>query len=397
MYSSPPPIKLFLRTIAGKILSYHSESFYESEENNSVSSSVATPIARNSNHDHERRALRVEHFVKNESVRTPNRLIRLLMSLFILGFFVLEGLSWFANDASNNSYQLQTTVSKNSVVGKLDTKSINTVLQQHIMDVNMAAFKASTSQLTFWEPFLDLSASSANEVVNSVMNIMSTCYVRDIFTFLLEGSGLNYVLQPQPIQDGSLSSINKQISSQINLPRVVFTPNFLQASIDLLDPYHQGAFMTIFHDPIEMYLEHLIEQKELVKKDKSKLVDNMLVRYLSGINDANREVTTDDYDVARHVLVSKFVIGSCDNPDETLSRLDKMIIDSDNILIASGDCTNARQRWRQECNKMKKIEQRNRGNKSYRKLLKRITSTHQYDIELYELSKNLFREQAALF
>ncbi|KAL7444526.1 hypothetical protein ACHAXH_008385, partial [Discostella pseudostelligera] len=45
-----------LVTGSGKILSYHSESFYESEENNSVSSSVATPIARNSNHDHERRA-----------------------------------------------------------------------------------------------------------------------------------------------------------------------------------------------------------------------------------------------------------------------------------------------------------------------------------------------------
>lgn len=386
-----------MRWIAGKILSYHSESFYESEDNNSVSSSVATPIARNSNHDRERRALRVEHFVKHASVRTPYRLIRLLTSLFILGFSVLEGLSWFVNDASNNSYQLQTTVSKKSMVGKLDTKSIATVLQQHIMDVNMAAYKASTSQLTFWGPSLELSASSANDVVNSVMNIMSTCYARDIFTFLLEGDGLNYVLQQQQIDLGVSSSMNKPISSQINLPRAVFTPNFLQASIHLLDPYHQGAFITIFHDPIEMYLDHFIKQKQLAKEDKSKLVDNVLVRYLSGINDVNREVTSDDYDVARHVLVSKFVIGSCNNPDETLSRLDKMIIDSDNILIASGDCTNARQRWRQECNKMKKIGQRNRSNKSHRKLLKRITSTNQYDIELYEVSKNLFREQSALF
>lgn len=356
---------------------------------------MATPIA--SNGDHERRALRDEHFIKQTSVGTSYRLIRLISSLCILGFAVLEGLTWFANDASNNSYRLQTKVAKKSKADNLDTNTINTLLQQHIMDVNEAAFKASTSQVTFWEPFLELPTLSGNDVVNSSLNIMSRCHDRDVFIFRIEEGGSNYVLQPQRLERDYSSSMHNQISSQTNMPRVIFTPNFLQASLDLLDPYRQGALITMFHDPIEIYLDHYTQQEEVVNANKSKLVDNLLVRYLSGNNNVNREVTNDDFDIARRVLVSKFVIGSCDNPSESLSRLDKMIINSDSILIASDECTTARQRWIQECNKMKKIGQRSRNNKSYRKLLRLVTTTHRYDIELYELSKNLFREQSSLF
>lgn len=348
---------------------------------------MATPVARNGSH--ERRALRVERFIKQASVRTPYRSIRLLSSFFILGFLVLEGLSRFTNDASNNSYRLQTTESKTSMMNKLSTNTINTILQHHIMDVNVAAFKASTSQVTFWEPYLERSTSSSLEVLNSLMNIMSQCFGRDVFNFHMEDRG-SYVLNPSQIQNGSM-----KIPKDINMPRAVFTPNVMQAAHDLLDPFHQGVFITIFHDPTEMYLDHHIKQKAVVNSEKAK--DNLLVRYLSDINDANRKVNKDDYDIARHILVSKFIIGSCDNPAETLNRLDKMIIDSDSIVIASGDCTNARQRWNQECNRMKKIGQRLRGNQSYRKLLKRITSTHHYDIQLYEESRKLFREQSALF
>lgn len=373
---------------AGKILSYHSESFYELEEIDSDSSSVATPVARNG--CHERRALRVERFIKQASVRTPYRSIRLLSSFFILGFLVLEGLSRFTNDASNNSYRLQTTESKTSMMSELSTNTINTILQHHIMDVSVAAFKASTSQVTFWEPYLERSTSSSFEVLNSLINITSQCFGREVFNFHMEDRG-SYVLNPSQIQNG-ISSLRK-LPTDNNMPRAVFTPNVMQAAHDLLDPFHQGAFITIFHDPIEMYLDHHIKQKAVVKKAK----DNLLVRYLSDINDANRKVNKDDYDIARHILVSKFIIGSCDNPAETLNRLDKMIIDSDSIVIASGDCTKARQRWNQECNRMKKIGQRLRGNQSYRKLLNRITSTHHYDIQLYEESRKLFREQSALF
>ena len=356
---------------------------------------MATPIA--SNGDHERRSLRAEHFIKQTSVGTSYRLIRLIFSLCILGFAVLEGLTWFANDASNNSYRLQTKVAKKSKADNLDTNTINTLLQQHIMDVNEAAFKASTSQVTFWEPFLELPTLSGNDVVNSSLNIMSRCHDRDVFIFRIEEGGSNYVLQPQRLERDYSSSMHNQISSQTNMPRVIFTPNFLQASLDLLDPYRQGALITMFHDPIEIYLDHYTQQEEVVNANKSKLVDNLLVRYLSGNNNVNREVTNDDFDIARRVLVSKFVIGSCDNPSESLSRLDKMIINSDSILIASDECTTARQRWIHECNKMKNIGQRNRSNKSYRKLLRRITRTHRYDIELYELSKKLFKEQSSLF
>lgn len=380
------------RMLAGKILSYHSQSFNELDEIDSDCSSVATPIARNG--IHVRQALRVERFIKQTSVRTPYRFIRLLSALFILGLFALGGLFWFTNDSNHNtSYRLQTTEAKTS--NKLNANTINTILQNHIMDVNVAAFKASTSQVTFWEPYLERSASSSFEVLNSLMNIMSQCFAREVFNFHTEKSG-RHVLKPPEIQDGfsSLLSINSGVN---NMPRVVFTPNFMQAAHDLLDPFNQGAFITIFHDPIEMYLDHHVKQREVEKTDKLKLADNLLVRYLSGVDDADRKVNKDDYDIARHILVSKFVIGSCDNPAETLNRLDKMIIDSDRIVIASGECTSARKRWNQECKKMKKIGQRIKGNQSYQKLLKRITNTHRYDIQLYEESRKLFREQSALF
>ena len=352
---------------------------------------MATPVVRNGSH--ERRALRIERFIKQASVRTPYRSIRFLSSFFILGFLALEGLSRFTNDARNNTYRLKTTESKTSTMNKLNTNTINTILQHHIMDVNVAAFKASTSQVTFWEPNLERSNSSSFEVLNSLMNIMSQCFGREVFNFHTGDSGSYYVLNPPQIQNG-FSPLTK-IPTDINMPRAVFTPNVMQTAHDLLDPFHQGAFITIFHDPIEMYLDHHIKQKLAVKSEKVK--DNLLVRYLSDINDANRKVNRDDYDIARHILVSKFVIGSCDNPAETLNRLDKMIIDTDSIVIASGHCTTARQRWNQECNRMKKVGQRIIGNKSYRKILKRIKSMHHYDIQLYEESRKLFREQSALF
>ena len=352
---------------------------------------MKTPVARNG--IRERRSLRVENFPKQRLSCLPPRCVRLSTLLFIMGFLVLEGLSWFANDANgNNTPHLQTTVAKkNTLVDKLNTSSFDVILQQHIMDAKMATIKASVSHITFWEPYMERSISTANEGLNNLMNVMSHCFARDVFVYRVEEND-SYVLQPFLMHSNSVKMPpNQQIASHLTIPMAVFTPNFVQAAMDLFDPYNQGAFVTMFHDPVEVYLDQYIHQKGVVSAD-----DNLLIRYLTGINDVNRKVNSDDYDIARQVLMSKFVIGSCDNSAETLTRLVKMIGSSDGT-IGSGGCTKARQQWNQECRKRKRVGERKRNNRSYLQILRSITSTHQFDIQLYEESKNIFHEQSVLF
>ncbi|KAL7525909.1 hypothetical protein ACHAXR_002195, partial [Thalassiosira sp. AJA248-18] len=162
----------------------------------------------------------------------------------------------------------------------------------------------------------------------------------------------------------------------------VFTPNFKQAAVQLFDHFHQGAFITIFHDPIDIYLGQYTKQQEGSISENS---DNLLVRHLSGIEDKSRGVTNGDFDVAKQVLMSKFVVGSCDEPTETLRRLIKMIGNTDSSsIVGSEKCTTQRQSWNQECRKIKEIGVQNKDDWHNLQLLKDIQAKHHYDILLYE-------------
>lgn len=341
---------------AGKVLSYHSAS--DTEEIISVSSSVATPLTRNGN-----RARRAW---------SSSRLTQML-SISFLAAIIVAGLSSFSIDANNDAHRLQTTVAK------IADKIILGV-QQNMMNADLAAVKASASQIVFWDPFLE-DASTNNE---NLMSIVSLCSARPTFMFRMEEPG-SYALQPIEAM--------KPLQIQ-DLPMAIFTPNFSQAALERFDDVNQGAFMIMLRDPIDIYLEQYEKAKEIAKLPDSKSNDNLIVRYLSGMNHKNRKVNGDDYDVARQVLMSKFVIVSCDDPEETLRRVVQMTGFSRRDLP---ECRTARQRWNQECRKTKQIGQQNKKNISHQEMLRNIESDHHFDILLYEDSKVIFHEQNAFF
>lgn len=384
----------------GKILNYHSESYNHGfEESISVSSSAATSIAGNVNGR--------QH--KHTSSCLSSRFIQLLLILFLAAFMVLVGLSSFAIDANNNTNRLQTTVAKNNIIedkvdGDIGYQSAgnNMILQEHLMNVNDAEFEASASRITFWEPYLELSGALGNEaLVTQLMTIMSECFSRAIFKMQMDGTGLYKLYPIEPIPQQIRGSPNQHGSASKDIPMAVFTANFNQAAMEFDHP--RGAFVTIFHDPIDIYvyLEQYTKLKEGTNGHDSNNNDNLLVRHLSGIDQENRQVNNGDYNVAKKVLKLKFVIGSCENPTQTLDRLEKLSgnsnIDSDRLNHPLDRCTYERKRWIQECRKMKEIGQQNRRSQNNQQILKDIKSKHRYDILLYKESRKLFDEQKILF
>jgi len=321
----------------------------------------------------------------------------------------------FAIDSDAYSQQrLQTTVTKERVTGdsidrNMEYQSVpnNIILQQHIMDVNVAAFEASASKVAFWEPYLDHSGTPLNEeLVEHLMSIMSLCFGRSIYKLQKEPTNsyrldqVESIHQPQiQGQNSSLAAVStgQQTSPSTDIPMAVFTPDFKHAAIELFDHFHRGAFITILHDPIDVYLQQYTKQKRSTEFRVPENGDNLLVRYLSGIESESRRVNSGDYDVAKQVLRSKFVIGTCDHPTETLRRLVKMI-GTNGVLARVGDqCTKERQSWNQGCRKMKEVGHQNQRNRHNLQILRLLKSEHHYDILLYEESKNLFREQNKLF
>ena len=164
--------------------------------------------------------------------------------------------------------------------------------------------------------------------------------------------------------------------------------------MELFDHFHQGALITILYDPIDVYLEHYTMQKV---GDDSEIDGNIVVRHLAGIEDEDRDITNADFDTAREVLKSKFIIGTCDEPSETLRRLVKMLGSTGHGTVGGEICTKERTTWNHECRRIKDIGERNRENKENQELLRTIQSKHHYDIRLYEESKKLFDEQSVLF
>ncbi len=363
---------------AGKVLSYHSAS--DTEEVISISPSVATPVARNGN--------------RKQRACSSSRLTQML-SISFISLIIVAGMSSFSIDANNSAHRLQTTVMKITGI----TDQIILRVQQNMMNADLAAINASASQIAFWDPFLEDATVSRNN--EHLMSIVSLCSTRPTFLFRMEEHG-SYALQPLEAMEphhmqgqdflSSRTISNQQTFPFSNLPMAVFTPNFSRAALELFDNFKQGVFLIMFRDPFDIYLEQYTKAKEQSDVPDSEVNDNLIVRYLSGIDNKNRRVNSGDYDVARQVLMSKFVIGSCDDPAETLRRL--RIIAG----ISGGrtpGCSTARLKWNEECRKMKEIGQHNKI-LSHTKILQSIASDHHFDILLYEDSKIIFREQIAI-
>ena len=336
-------------------MTYHSSSFYDEE---SANSSTVTPIAGNiSNRERDVQTLSL----------FPSRFTKALSILALAAFMVVGGISQFVTT-------LDPTVSKNVDYKYFDSVA-NKILQQqqHMMNVDLAAvLEASSSQIAFWDPYLDQPGESANEaVVENLMTITTQCFGRSIFRLQL---------------DGTLQPIEQIQSSPQHFSQIIFTPNFSQ---DAMASYHGVAFVTLIHDPIDIYLDQYMKQGESFFYR-----DNLLVRHLSGIEHESRSVNDGDLYVAKKVLREKFIVGSCDDTNETLHRLVRMIATADSTT-GRKRCTEEKQRLNEQCRRMKEIGRQNMKDKQ--QLLRDIRSDHHYDVLLYEESKKLFREQSALF
>lgn len=360
----------------GKILTYHSEAYFGDQESVSVTSSTKTPKAGNGIHIRVQEALGQNALFKGTKRCTSSRIIKPLSLLTLMAFIVGGGLSWFAID-SNNGYAggLQTTVAKARGVND------NAMLQQRMMDAEVAARGASASHVAFWEPRLANPGTSATVLAENSMAVMSQCFGRSIYNFHMEDSG---AYQMHPVQN----------FPQTTTTQVVFTPDFQGAAMEIFDHFNPGAFFLIVHDPVDIYLE------QYKKQNGSGDIDNLLVRHLSGVAE-DRTVNDGDFEVAKQMLGSKFVIGSCNDPTETLRRLMKMMGDSSSpdqvSMIANDRCATERQSWNQACRIMKETVQQSRDAGPNQRLVRTIRSKHKYDILLYEASKNMFQQQSVLF
>lgn len=174
--------------------------------------------------------------------------------------------------------------------------------------------------------------------------------------------------------------------NQVQAPLTVFTPNIKPLAQELFDESHRGVFVSILHNPIDIY-----QQQEEVTPTS----DNLLVRYLAGIANEERRVNNADFDVARQLLRTKFIIGSCEDPVESLKRLVRMMDGANNSGL-NEQCSTARQQWNAACRKMKEVGEQNR-NQGNSDILSYTQSEHEFDILLYEDSNALFLEQKRLF
>ncbi|KAL3821651.1 hypothetical protein ACHAXA_006071 [Cyclostephanos tholiformis] len=364
----------------GKVLSYHSA--LDTEEIISVGSSVETPITRYGSR--ERRSC--------SSFRSTQ-----MLSIAFLVAIIVAGLSSFSIDANNNAHSLRTTVTK--FTGVADTTLLG--IQQIMMDVDSAAIKASSSQIAFWDPFLVETSAFTNS--ENLMNIVSLCSARPTFLFRMGEHG-SYTLQPStamepPYMQGQDLLSSRTISDQLTLPSLklpmaVFTPNFSQTALELFDHSNKGAFVIMFRDPKDIYYEQYGKGRGQPNVPGSNVNDNLVVRHLSGVNNRSRRVNRNDYDVAKQMLMSKFVVVSCDDSVETLRRLGIMTGFSGG---KAPRCNQAQRKWNQECKKTKETGQQSKSNISHLEILQNIESEHRFDILLYEDSKIIFRQQHALF
>lgn len=359
----------------GRVLTYHSSLI--TDDVISIDSSVATPITRNN---------------RDRRVSCSSYRLRQLVLIAILAAIIIERLSSLSIDTLNVTQS--TEISINRILGG-----------QNMQDVDFA-YKASTSRIAVWDPFLEDIIVSANN--QNLMIIVSQCFARPTFYFRKENAG-SYILQETSttVEESNQQQLPYN-NNDVNHLMAIFTQNFNQVALDLFDSKNLGAFVVILHDPVAIYFERYAKGILQIQNTKnlgqyvneylpeSTISDNLLVRYLMGINDINRTVNSDDYDIARHVLMTKFVIASCNYPVNTIRRLERMFGPSHDSFGVE-ECNAAKQRWNEECKNMNEVTQQRRSNDSYQGILRNLESENHFDIKLYEESKSILNEQNMLF
>jgi hypothetical protein len=359
----------------GKVLTYHSS--FDTDDIISIDSSVATPITRNGN--------------RYRRASCSSSRLKQLVLIAILAAIIVERLS------SLSIYTLNSTESMEIAMNRIPGR-------QNMQDVVMAAYKASTSRIAVWDPFLEDTVSASNQ---NLMIIVSQCFARPTFYFRKENAG-SYTLQETSTTVKESTQQQLPYNNNVNHLMAIFTQNFNQVALDLFDNTNLGAFVVILHDPVAIYFERYskgILQRQNTKYlgqyakeylPESTINDNLLVRYLSGINDINRTVNSDDYDIARHVLMTKFVIAGCNYPVNTIRRLERMFGPSHDSFGVE-ECYAAKQRWNEECKNTNEVTKQRRSNDSNQVILRNLESDNHFDFKLYEESKSIMNEQNKLF
>jgi len=407
----------------GKILSYHSESHVEEILAPCYSSNISGCSSEYSD-DY---AMAIEGKQADHNRQNPAYHIFLRLTLpLILTFVLLKGLLWI--DINKMPYHMQSTVVKtlsivNAVpydVGPVDV--LDPIVRNRIVNVDIAIHNMQSNLMTpnvvIWEPFLGHYRVSTNQMRNPSIVIASHCFNRAVYEFQMDKVSGLYQMHPQDPR--SAKTIPNMSSTRMPfLPMALLTPSFYSAAITLSDEFHiEGVFFAFLHSPTDIYVDKYLAMKSvrgLSEVNGTYKSDNLLVRYLNGSNTHGREVGDSDLEQAKALLRAKFFVVTCDYPHRSFSRLtsfrgkkkfdlrnDTSVVNNVNTPWTGTNvdtdevCEAKKERWIEECIKMKKKWSRNRSRLEPR-FLKEIETTNRYDVMLYEYVKELFVDQGSLF
>ena len=378
----------------GKILSYHTTAYYEDEDasasaasnslasmsmGTSIGTSTITPLINNIKSNGQHRissslSMASSTFTEGTSPSLTAAHHRLRMRLdrfsFLAIFSILVtygsvSLVFNSEDSSGGPRTDEMKLKLRETTENLPDKSSSSSdrLSSSMMDANEMTSRELTASVVMWDPHL----------LDGQMSSLLQCLGRNVVDYetAMNANG----------KDQFDLAINDQLEE---VPLSIFTPDFRHVA-QMFSGNDRGAFVSIIH--VDSYIENY------AREEQGEFRDNLLVRQLCGIETAPRRVTEDDFELAIFILRSKFAIGVCEKPVETMRRLETIFATSTKTKTS---CPREAQDWFKSCRRIMEAGREMRESFGESKLHE-IKETNEFDHMLYEEIPRLFDEQAALF
>lgn len=376
----------------GKILSYHTTAYYEDEDasasasaastslaslsiGTSIGTSTITPLINNiksNGHHRIRSSLSFASSTFTEgtspSLMTARHRLRLdrFAFLVILSILVTYGsvsLVFNSDDSSSGGPRTDELKSKSRETKENLPDKPSDKLSSSMMDTNEMTSRELTASIVMWDPHL----------LDGQMSSLLQCLGRNVVDYetAMNANG----------KDHFNLAINDNFEE---LPLSIFTPDFRHVA-QMFSGNDRGAFVSIIH--VDSYIENYS------REEQGEFRDNLLVRQLCGIETVPRRVNEDDFELAIFILRSKFAIGVCEKPVETMRRLETIFATS---TKTKASCSQEAQDWFKSCRRIVEAGREMKTSFGESKL-QEIKETNEFDHMLYEEIPRLFDEQAALF
>ena len=373
----------------GKILSYHTTAYYEDEDasasaastslasmsmGTSIGTSTITPLINNIRRNGRHRissslSLASSTFTEGTSLTTARNRLRFDRLSFVVIFSILVtygSVSLVFNSDDGGSGGPRTNELKPESRGtkeNLPDKPFSDKLSSYMMDANEMTSRELIASVVMWDPHL----------LDGQMSSLLQCLGRNVIDY------------ETAMKANGKGQFNLAINDNFEeLPLSIFTPDFRHVA-QMFSDNDRGAFISIIH--VDSYIENY------AREERGEFQDNLLVRQLTGIETARRRVNEDDFELAIFILRSKFAIGVCEKPVETMRRLETIFATS---TKTKASCSQEAQDWFKSCRRI--VEAGREMKQSFgESKLHEIKESNEFDHMLYEEIPRLFDEQAVLF